>query len=214
MKIRIFSTYSSKKALLFLTEFVLFFWFLVLFVRNDSNSTHRYRDSHETLTGDAEAEDIVILLHELLQQGALPCPGRAAEHHRPGSSHSWGRDGEASSVEETQWVGLEDLSHRHRNPLAWVTENPDLSGRTYVRDVSCVKASPRSAGINVLTRKKKPGRPDNEPGTSPARADAINQAGKWRGGRGAIARWLKSSTLPVKERTGQRRRPRGSEEST
>lgn len=41
-----------------------------------------------TLTGDAEAKHIVIFLQELLQQSALPCTRRAAEHYGPGSSHS------------------------------------------------------------------------------------------------------------------------------
>lgn len=40
------------------------------------------------LTGDAEAKDVVVFFHELLEQSALSCPGGAAQHHRPGSSHS------------------------------------------------------------------------------------------------------------------------------
>lgn len=50
------------------------------------------------LTGDAEAKNAVVLLHELLQQRALPCPGWAAQHHRPWSSHSCRRGGEKSLV--------------------------------------------------------------------------------------------------------------------
>lgn len=40
------------------------------------------------LTGDTEAKDVVVFFHELLEQSAFPCTGGAAQHHRPGSSHS------------------------------------------------------------------------------------------------------------------------------
>lgn len=40
------------------------------------------------LTRDTKAKDVVVFFHELLEQSALPCPGGAAQHHRPGSSHS------------------------------------------------------------------------------------------------------------------------------
>lgn len=40
-----------------------------------------------SLTGDAEAEHVVELFHELLEQSALPSARRAGEHHRLGTSH-------------------------------------------------------------------------------------------------------------------------------
>lgn len=39
------------------------------------------------LTGDAEAEHVVELLHELLEQSALAGARRAGEHHGLGTSH-------------------------------------------------------------------------------------------------------------------------------
>lgn len=109
------------------------------------------------LTGDAEAKHIVIFFHELLQQSALPCPGRAAEHHRPGSSHSWGRVGKESW---NKWVRLEELTHIHWNPMAWVIKKPSLSvcihmvgkkRRCYSR-LPCLD-EPHSARINTITWK-------------------------------------------------------------
>lgn len=77
------------------------------------------------LTGNAEAKDTVIFLHELLQQSALPCPGRAANHHRPGSSHSWKRGGDR--VQHWKQVGeAGGFTRSHWNLMAWVTIGPNL----------------------------------------------------------------------------------------
>lgn len=41
------------------------------------------------LTGDAEAEDVLVILKQFLYQGAFACTRRAAQNHRPWSLHGW-----------------------------------------------------------------------------------------------------------------------------
>lgn len=41
------------------------------------------------LTGDAEAEDVLVILKQFLYQGAFSCTRRAAQNHRPWSLHGW-----------------------------------------------------------------------------------------------------------------------------